>query len=74
MFLLSIEIKMQNNNNKESILILKKVWGRRLGDAAGERRSPNAARTKNVPQTLDPTPFGGRVGRRGWRCSKGVFM
>jgi hypothetical protein len=37
------------------------IWGRRFGDAARERRRPNAARTKDVPQTLNPTLFVGRV-------------
>jgi hypothetical protein len=34
------------------------VWGRRLGDADGDRRPPNTARTKHVLQTLNPVPFG----------------
>jgi hypothetical protein len=40
-----------------------------LGDAARERRPPKAARTKHVPQTLNPARFGGRFGGRDWRCS-----
>jgi hypothetical protein len=54
--------------------MFKKVWGRRLVDAARERRLPNAARTKHVPQTLDPALFGGRFGGRDWRCSKDIAM
>jgi hypothetical protein len=34
-----------------------------LGDATEERRPPNAARTKQVPQTFNPALFG----RRFWR-------
>jgi hypothetical protein len=45
------------------------VWGRRLGDAAGERRPPKAARTKHVPQTLNSARFRGR----GWRCINKTF-
>jgi hypothetical protein len=33
-----------------------------LGDAVGERRPPNAARTKHVPQTLDPARFRDSLG------------
>jgi hypothetical protein len=33
-----------------------------FGDATGERRSPNAARTKHILQTFDPACFGGRFG------------
>jgi hypothetical protein len=37
-----------------------------LGDAARERRPPNAARTKHVLQTLDPAPFGRRFRGVDW--------
>jgi hypothetical protein len=33
-----------------------------LGDATGERRPPNVARTKHVPQTLDSAWFGNGLG------------
>ena len=56
-----------NKNAKKSIL---NVWGRRVGDAAGERRPPKAAQIKHVPQTFNPARFGGRFGGRGWRCSE----
>jgi hypothetical protein len=42
--------------------MFKKVWGRRLRDAVGERRPPNASRTKHAPKTLDPTPFEDALG------------
>jgi hypothetical protein len=64
MFLLFIEIKLQKTK-KEYF----NVWGRRLGDATGERYPPNAARTEHVPQMLNPTPFGERFGRR-----NGIFL
>jgi hypothetical protein len=41
---------------------IKKVWGRRLEDTAEERRPPNGARRKHVPQTLDTAPFGNALG------------
>jgi hypothetical protein len=41
------------------------VWGTRL---------ECEARRKSVPQTLDPTPFGERFRRRGWRCSYGSYL
>jgi hypothetical protein len=37
--------------------MLKKVYGQRLGDAAGERRPPNAARTKHVPPNAQSGAF-----------------
>jgi hypothetical protein len=40
-----------------------------LLDAVEERRPPSAARPKDVPQTINLTPFGGHFGGRGWRCS-----
>jgi hypothetical protein len=46
------------------------VWGTRLG----ERHPPNAARTKRVPQMLNPTRFGGRFRGRGRRCSNDLPM
>jgi hypothetical protein len=33
-----------------------------LGDAAGERRPPNATRRKHILQTLDPAPFEDALG------------
>jgi hypothetical protein len=42
--------------------MFNKVWGRCLGDAVGERRPPNTARTKHVPQTFNPTLFGDVLG------------
>jgi hypothetical protein len=38
-----------NKNLKKSILIFKKVWGRHLGDAAGERRPPKHGTNKTHP-------------------------
>jgi hypothetical protein len=37
---------------------VKKKLEAAFWDVAGERYPPNAARTKHVSQTLDPTPFG----------------
>jgi hypothetical protein len=59
-FLLSIEIKMQKTKNE--YFNVKKVWGRCLGDAAGERRLPNAARTKHIPKCSIRSRLGDAAG------------
>jgi hypothetical protein len=53
---------MQKIKNKEFF----NVWVRRLGAAAGERRPSNVARTKHIPQTLNPTRFKGHFRGRDW--------
>jgi hypothetical protein len=62
MFLLSIEIKMQQKTKNK--INVKKIWGRHGGCGWGAT-SHKSDINKTCPQTLNPTPFEGRFGRRG---------
>jgi hypothetical protein len=56
-FLLFIEIKIKKY--KKEYFNVKTSLGTAFGGAAGERRSPNAARTKHVRQRLYPNGIWG---------------